>query len=105
MYECCDVSASEYLGYVCVVPYRLQGPKLAGAKAYITVAITHRCIVQMEVSLLDALAVVPLRVGQAKQTLLEKGASSSQQVGRNSGPAARNWPYSFSFQKAKAMFW
>jgi hypothetical protein len=30
----------------------------------------------MKVSLLDALAVVPLRVGQAKKALFEKGASS-----------------------------
>jgi hypothetical protein len=58
----------------------------------------------MEVGLPDTLTVVPLRVGQAKQPLLEKGASTSQ-PGDQNNDSGSDWPYSFSFQKANAMFW
>lgn len=57
----------------------------------------------MKVSLLDALTVVSLRIGQAKQPLLQKGARPQQSASRTP-KTGRNGPYSFSFQKAKAMF-
>lgn len=58
----------------------------------------------MEMGLLETLAMVSLWVGQAEQSFLEEWAVSRQRR----GPAkrvGRVQTHSFSFQKAKAMFW
>lgn len=58
----------------------------------------------MEMGLLDALAMVPLWVGQAEESFLEEWAVSRQRP----SPTMHNGrlqTHSFSFQKAKAIFW
>ena len=64
---------------------------------------TDRCVVQVKMSFLDTLAMVPLWVGQAEESLLEERAVSRQRL----CPARHTdgvQTHSFSFQKAKAMF-
>lgn len=58
----------------------------------------------MEMGLLDALAMVPLWVGQAEQSFLEKWATSRQWLDLTMH-VSRLQTHSFSFQKAKAIFW
>jgi len=59
-------------------------------------------VVEMEMAFLDTLTVVSLRVGETEETLLEKIAVpiSVRPFNRLCSAVA----YSFSFQKAKAMF-
>lgn len=57
----------------------------------------------MEMGLFDALAMVALRVGQTKKSLLEKGTASCQQLGLQKF-AERAETHSFPFQNANAMF-
>lgn len=65
---------------------------------------TDRSIVQVKMGLLDTLAMVPLWVGQAKESLLEEGTMSHYQSDPTKHAGGMQ-TYSFSFQKAKAMFW
>jgi hypothetical protein len=66
---------------------------------------TNRCVVQVKMSLLQTFAMVPLWVGQAEESLLEEWA-----ICQVSGQVRRGiltnmvQTYSFSFQKAKAIF-
>lgn len=54
-------------------------------------------------SLLETLAMVPLWIGQAEESLLEERAMSRQRLGPKSY-VDRLQTHSFSFQKAKAIF-
>lgn len=58
----------------------------------------------MEMSLLETLAMVPLWVGQAEESFLEERAVSRQRLNLTMY-IGRLQTHSFSFQKAKAMFW
>lgn len=59
----------------------------------------------MEMGFLDTFAVVSLRVGQSKKTLLQKGTSISIRTMFVFGYLRIGIAHSSSFQKAKPMFW
>lgn len=46
---------------------------------------THRCIIQVKVGLLDALAMVSLGIGQTEQPLFKERTSNSQHCAANTG--------------------
>lgn len=58
----------------------------------------------MEMGLFDTLAMVPLWVGQTEESFLEEWAMSCQRLGLTMH-IGRLQTHSFSFQKAKAIFW